>query len=486
MQINENQISAIVDAVVGKMTAGADVKKTVPTVVPNIKKEEVKVKPLSPEEAIGTFADIETAIQAARKAFLEYKSISLAQRNKIIQAVREICMSHVAELSKMGVEETTFGRYEDKLKKNTAAIEKTPGVEDVEAAVWTGDNGATILEKAPYGVIGAITPCTNPSETLICNGIGFIAGGNSAVFNAHPAAKKTSIRTIHLINKAIISAGGPANMLTTVANPTIASAQDLMKHSGINLLVVTGGPAVVASAMKSGKRCVGAGPGNPPVIVDDTADIERAGRDIVAGASMDNNIICVIEKEVIAYKKITDDLKKAMVAAGAYEINKYQSQRLEKIVVNPDNTPNKNWIGKDAHLILKQIGIDADPSTRLIITETGPDHPFAKLEMLMPIIPIIRVDHDIDAAIELAYKLEGGCFHTAGIHSKNIEHMHKMAVRMNTSIFVKNAPFYAGLGLGGEGPISFTIASPTGEGVTTARHFTRYRRCVIAGYFRIV
>ncbi|MFH1436270.1 MAG: aldehyde dehydrogenase [Pseudomonadota bacterium] len=344
----------------------------------------------------------------------------------------------------------------------------------------------TILEKAPYGVIGSITPSTNPSETILCNGIGMIAGGNAVTFNAHPSAKKTSVFTINLMNQAIISEGGPPNLLTTVASPTIQTAQVLMKHPKIGLLVVTGGPAVVATAMKSGKRVVGAGPGNPPVVVNETADFDKAARDIVTSASTDNNIICVIEKEIIATKKAADPLKKALLRNGAFELNSHQARRLEKIVIAEDGKgPNKNWVGKDVQLILKQIGIDVDPSMRLAITETGPDHPFARLELLMPVLPFIRVD-TIDQAIDLAYKLEDGCFHTASIHSAIIDHLHRMAIKMNTSIFVKNGPALAGLGLEGEGPISFTIASPTGEGVTTARHFTRIRRCVVSGYFRIV
>ena len=312
-----------------------------------------------------------------------------------------------------------------------------------------------------------------------------IAGGNSVAFNPHPTAKKTSVYTINLMNKAIISEGGPPNLLTTVSNPTIQSAQTLMTHPKIGLLVVTGGPAVVATAMKSGKRVVAAGPGNPPVVVDETADIDKAARDIVTSASTDNNIICVIEKIIIALKPAADELKKALIKHGAVELSSHQAKRLEKIIVTEDGHPNKKWVGKDIQLILKEIGMEVDPSKRLAITETGPDHPIPKLELLMPVLPFIRVD-DIDTAIDLAYKLEGGCFHTAAIHSRNIERLHKMAIKMNTSIFVKNGPALAGLGLGGEGPASFTIASPTGEGVTTARHFTRIRRCVVSGYFRIV
>lgn len=489
MNVNDNQINAIVDRVVEQLTSGKSPanepppKKPVPRMVES--KETSSLSFTRVEGRRGCFPDIDSAIHAAEKASLEFKSVTVEQRKRIIAAIREICLDHIDEISRIAVDETGLGRYDDKLKKNRLAIVKTPGVEDVEPAAFTGDDGLTLQEKAPFGVIGSITPCTNPSETIICNGIGMIAGGNSVVFNPHPSAKKTSVYTIDLLNRAVLTEGGPPNLFTTVLNPTIQSAQSLMTHPKIRLLVVTGGPAVVAVAMKSGKRVIAAGPGNPPVVVDETADLDKAGRDIVTSASCDNNIICVIEKEIIATQKAADGLKKSLLTHGAVEIGSYQAKRLEKILLDSNGHPNKKWVGKDIQKILAEIGMDVDPSKRMAIVETGPDHPFAKEEMLMPVLPFIRV-RDINDAIDLAYKLEGGCFHTAVIHSKNIDNMHRMALKMNTSIFVKNGMALAGLGMGGEGPTSFTIASPTGEGLTTARHFTRMRRCVISGYFRIV
>jgi acyl-CoA reductase-like NAD-dependent aldehyde dehydrogenase len=488
MKITDNQMKSIVDRVVEQLTAGSGKEQSsaaAPTGSPTPKPPDISITFGQTEGSRGCFPDVDSAIAAAGKAFLEYKSVPVKQRKRIISAIREICLQHLQEISKIAVEETGLGRYEDKLKKNQLAITKTPGIEDVDPKAFTGDEGLTIQERAPYGVIGSITPCTNPTETIICNGIGMIAGGNAVTFNPHPSAKKTSVYTINLMNQAVISEGGPPNLFTTVLKPTIESAQILMKHPQIGLLVVTGGPAVVAVAMKSGKRVIAAGPGNPPVVVDDTANLDKAGKDIVTSASCDNNIICVIEKEIIVTEGAARGLKKSLIEHGAVEVGSYQARQLERILLDEQGHPNKKWVGKDIQKILAEIGMEVDESKRLGIVETGPDHPFAVEEMLMPVIPFIRV-RDIDTAIDLAYRLEGGCFHTAVIHSKNIEHMHRMAVKMNTSIFVKNGMALAGLGLGGEGPTSFTIASPTGEGLTTARHFTRIRRCVLSGYFRIV
>lgn len=498
MAITDVQINSIVDRVVNQLansgnknaannnTANIDIKPQVQA-SGNVKTNAAaNYVGESFADARGCFSDIESAINAAERAFYEYKSISVDQRKRIIATIREMCLEHTPTLARLALDETGLGRYEDKIAKNRCAILKTPGVEDLMPIAFTGDKGLTLLELAPYGVIGSITPCTNPSETIINNSIGMIAGGNAVAFNPHPTAKRTSAYTVDLLNQAIIAAGGPPNLVTTVFKPTIESANILMRHPKIKLLVVTGGPAVVAVAMKSGKRVIAAGPGNPPTVVDGTADIDKAAKDIIASASTDNNIICVVEKNIIVTKDAADSLKKALIKHGGVELSSFQARQLEKIIVDETGHANKNWVGKDVQLILQQIGMNnVEPSKRLAFAETDADHPFAKLELLMPVLPFIRAK-DVDEAIEIAYKLEDGCFHTASMHSRNIDNLHKMAVRMNTSIFVKNGGTLAGLGLGGEGPASFTIASPTGEGVTTARHFTRIRRCVVSGHFRIV
>lgn len=477
MKISDQQINSIVERVVGQMVPEA----------PNTSPKKIDQKPVAPTightpTGLGCFGDIDSAVNAAEKAFVEYQKVPMEKRKEIITAIRKICNENLEQLARMGRDETGLGRYEDKLAKNLCAINKTPGVEDLETTACTGDQGLTLFERAPFGVIGSITPCTNPSETIISNGIGMIAAGNTVAFNTHPSAKKTSAFTINIMNKAIISAGGPPNLLTTVVSPTIASAQKLMTHPKVRLLAVTGGPAVVGAAMKSGKRVVAAGPGNPPVVVDETADIDKAGRDIVMSASTDNNIICVLEKEIIVTEAAADRLKRALIKHGAVSLGDHQARRLKSVILDDENHTIKEFVGKDIQVILKAIGLDVDSSKRMAFAETGPDHPFATTELLMPVLPFIRVK-DIDEAIELAFKLEKGCGHTAVIHSKNIDNMHKMAKRMNTSIFVKNGPALAGLGLGGEGPASFTIASPTGEGVTTPISFTRLLRCVMSGHF---
>ncbi|MBX5480342.1 MAG: aldehyde dehydrogenase EutE [Myxococcaceae bacterium] len=432
----------------------------------------------------GIFDDLDHATDAALAAFEVWRDTPLEVRDRVIEAMRETTRRHNEELSRMAVEETKLGRVEDKLKKNLLVANKTPGTEILRPVAYSGDHGLTITERAPFGVIGSITPTTNPTETILNNGIGMVAGGNAVVFNVHPSAKRVSARHVELLNEAIVSAGGPENLLCALAEPTIDSAQALMKHKNVRLLVVTGGPAVVRAAMNSGKRAIAAGPGNPPAVVDETAHVEKAARDIVNGASFDNNIVCIVEKEVFAVSEIADSLKKHMIANGAFEVTGPAIHRLEKMVV-VDGHPNKEWVGRDATKIAEAAGIRVPSGTRLLFAEVDPTHPFVQAELLMPVIGFVRMP-TVDDCIAAAVQAEHGFGHTATMHSTSLDNLHAMAKVINTSIFVKNGPSYAGLGFGGEGYTSFTIASPTGEGLTTAVHFTRERRCTLKDYFRIV
>jgi acyl-CoA reductase-like NAD-dependent aldehyde dehydrogenase len=356
---------------------------------------------------------------------------------------------------------------------------------------WTGDDGLALVEYAPYGVIGSITPSTNPTSSVICNAISMVAAGNAAIFNAHPGAKRCTNLAVQLMNQAIVEVGGPANLVCAIADPTIESAQEIMRHPGTNLLMVTGGEAVVRVAMQSGKRAICAGPGNPPVVVDETADIDEAARGIVRGASFDNNTVCIVEKETFAVATVAEALKRSMLAHGAYEIDGAQLDRLMKVVftqLGPAGKPgviNKAFVGKNASALLQEIGISVGEEIRLIVTEVAADHPLVVTEQMMPLMPLVRV-RSADEGIDLAKDVEHGFRHTAVMYSKNLDHLSRMARVMDCSIFVKNAPSLAGLGAGGEGFCSFSIASPTGEGITSPISFSRIRRCTLKDAFRIV
>lgn len=438
----------------------------------------------------GSYTSVDEAVQSARLAYNQFRGQgNLSTREEAIEAIREVARDRAEEWGRKAVEETGFGRPDDKRKKIQLCAEETPGVEDIRAEVTTGEHGLTLEEFAPWGVIGSITPSTNPAATMVNNGISMIAAGNAVVFNPHPEAKGICTEAVHQLNKAIQSVGGPPDLLTIISEPTLDTAQNLFHHDDIDLLSVTGGGAVVKEAMKADKRVLAAGPGNPPVVVDETADIPHAAEKIVEGASFDNNVLCTCEKEILAVESIADDLLYQLCQNGAHELTDEQAEELCHVVLEdyPGDDPsvNKDWVGQDAADIAAEIGLDVPDDTRLLVANTGPEHPFAVEEMLMPVIPLIRVP-DVDTAIDWAVELEHGFQHTAMMHSQNVENMHRMAVAVNTSIFVKNGSNLNGLGHEGEGWTSMTITTPTGEGITSARTFVRRRRCVLVDYFRIV
>ncbi|HET9991751.1 MAG TPA: aldehyde dehydrogenase family protein [Kofleriaceae bacterium] len=475
----EEIIARVVERLGGSPTAAP---KHVPTM--NSAPEQARRSNI-PRGTNGVYADADQAAKAARKAFEQNERTPVQTRIKMVENMRKAVLSNNDALSRYAVEETGLGRYEDKLVKNRLVAEKTPGCEILRPIAYTGDDGLMLTERAPYGVMLAFTPTTNPTETILCNAIGMVAAGNAVVFNVHPSAAQVCNWCIHLLNEAIQAAGGPKDVLISIEKPTVESAQTLMKHPLVRIVVVTGGPVVVKQAINSGKKAICAGPGNPPAVVDETANLGKAADAIVRGASLDNNIVCIAEKEVIAVDRIATDLIAELKRQSVLWLDHKQVKDLEKVVLEGDHV-NKNWVGKDAGVIAKAIGISGHGhDLRLLMMEVDEQHPFVQHELLMPVIPLVRV-RDAADGIAAALRVEHGFHHTATMHSTNIDNMAAMARVCNCSIFVKNEASYAGLGLGGEGYTSFTIASPTGEGLTTAMHFTRERRCTLHEAFRFV
>lgn len=465
------------------------IEKMVSDALKEIKIENVgkEVKKDSIEDNYGVFETIEDAIDASYVAQQELLFSKISDRQKYVETIRRAILKkeNLELISKLAVDETEIGCYEHKLIKNRLAAEKTPGTEDLVSSVKTGDDGLTLVEYCPFGVIGAITPTTNPTETIICNSIGMIAGGNTVVFSPHPRATNVSQTIIKMLNKALEEAGAPKNLITMVEKPSIENTNKMIENPKVRFLVATGGPSIVQKVLSSGKKAIGAGAGNPPVVVDETADIKKAAKDIIDGCSFDNNVPCIAEKEVFAVASICDSLIENMKLNGAYLVKDKQIiEQLLSVVAKENGAPKTNLVGKSAKYILDKIGVNVDNNIKAIIMEVDKDHTFVQEEMMMPILPIVRVE-DVDKAIEYAQEAEHGNRHTAIMHSKNIDKLSKMSKIMETTIFVKNAPSYAGIGVGGEGHSTFTIAGPTGEGLTSPKSFCRIRRCVVSDSFSI-
>ncbi|HAF95918.1 MAG: hypothetical protein A2X34_01470 [Elusimicrobia bacterium GWC2_51_8] len=435
------------------------------------------------------FSTVDLAVRAAEKAQVIFQDLGLEARKVIIAAIREVSIENSRRWAEMAVAETGMGRVADKIQKNLLSAGKTPGVEDLSSVSYTGDKGLTLIEYAPFGVVASITPSTNAVATIISNAIGILSAGNAVVFSPHPAAKKCVQDCLVILDKAIRSAGGPANLVSTVANPTQESTRELLAHPLGRMNIVTGGPAIVKVAMTAGKACktIAAGPGNPPIVVDETAVFPDCAREIITGCGFDNNVLCIAEKEVIVTEKAKAVFLECMRKdPRACELSPKQIDQLAGLaIITPGREPklNRDFVGKNPSVMAKAIGLDISDDIRVLWAETPNDHPYVLTEQLSPVLPVTSV-RDIDAAIELAYYAEGENHHTAGMYSTDVRNMTKMGRRMACSIFVKNACTLHGLGLG-EGYTSMSIGTPTGDGITKTRHFARPLQCSLVGYFRI-
>jgi aldehyde dehydrogenase len=440
----------------------------------------------------GIFTCVNEAVEAATEAFEQLSERTLEDRERIIDHIRRISIDQCVELGTMEMEETKIGRLEHKIEKLKTLGERTPGVEFMRSEVFSGDHGLAVIEHAPFGVIGAITPVTHSLPTITGNAVSMIASGNTLVVNPHPSGKKVAAEGVRRFNQAIHRDLGIDNLICVIAEPTLETANEIFKHRGIKLICVTGGPAVARAAMNSGKRAIVAGPGNPPVVVDETADLDRAARAMIKGAAYDNNLLCIAEKEVFVVNEVFDRMLAAMERAGAVRLNSREVDALTRAAIttvgdgdHKHDVPAKEFLGQDAAVLARGIGKTVRPETELLFGETDEHNPFVPVEQMMPFLPFVRC-RDVDEAIAKAKHYEHGFRHTSIIHSNNVRNMTKMGRIMDTTLFVKNGPCMASLGLGGEGYLSFSIATPTGEGVTTPLTFTRERRCSLIDDLRIL
>lgn len=440
----------------------------------------------------GIFHDANEAVAAAREAFERLSERTVEDRRRIIEHIRRISISQCVELGTMEMEETKIGRLEHKIEKLKTLGERSPGVEFMRSEVFSGDHGLAVIEHAPFGVIGAITPVTHSLPTITGNAVSMIAAGNTVVVNPHPSGKRVAVEGVRRFNQAIRADLGIDNLICVIAEPTLQSADVIFHHRDVAIICVTGGPAVARAALNSGKRAIVAGPGNPPVVVDETADLDRAARCIIQGAAYDNNLLCIAEKEVFVVAQVFDQLMAAMERAGAVRLNSSEVDRLTSVAIvqtgegeKRHDVPCKDFLGKDASVLAQGAGRSVPAGTELLFGETDERNPFVGVEQMMPFVPFVRC-RDVDEAIEKARYWEHGFRHTSMIHSHDVRNMTRMGRALDTTLFVKNGPSMAGLGLGGEGYISFSIAGPTGEGVTTPLTFTRERRCSMIDDLRIL
>ena len=466
-QIDEKQIEEIVSQVLRTLQQNGPVTTAQPAVSTGASSSRA-----------GVFGTAAEAIAAAKTAQAALVKLGFAKRREIIEAIKEVSLANAKRLADLAVQDTKMGNAAHKVMKNEGAVTLSPGVEDLLSEAVSGDSGTLLIEYVPFGVINSITPTTNPTSTVINHAIIMLAAGNAVVFSPHPNARDCTEETMHVINEAIVKAGGPANLLTSVANASLRTAKEIMDHADIAMVVATGGASVVRAALSSGKKTIAAGPGNPPAIIDETAEIQEAAKHVIAGTSFDNNLLCIGEKALFVIESVANETIRELTRSGGHLLNANQREALEAVVTE-NGESNKEYIGKDATTILNAAGITAPAGTVAIVVEVPADHEFVINEYLMPILPVVRC-RDFDEALAGAVRAEGGRGHTAVLHTNNTKRITQFSKAMDCSVTVINAPSYASCGLEGEGYLAMTIAGPTGEGFTRPRTFTRQRRLTLA------
>jgi len=478
MQVNETLIRSVVEEVLHRMGANG----SGPAIAPQGARTG----------RFGLFTNPDEAVAAAKEAYEQLSRRTIEDRRRIIGHIRRIAIEQCVELGTMEMEETKIGRLVHKIDKLRTLGERAPGVEFMRSEVYSGDHGLAVIEHAPFGVIGAVTPVTHSLPTATGNAVSMIAAGNTVVFNPHPSGKRVAAEGIRRYNEAIYRDLGIDNLICVIVEPTLETANRIFKHPDIAILCVTGGPGVARAAMQQAKRAIVAGPGNPPVVVDETANLDRAARAIIQGCAYDNNLLCISEKQVFVVEEVFDKMMAAMERAGAVRLNAREVDAITKAAIttvgegeHKHEVPHRDFLGKDAAVLARGIGKTISPDVELIFGETDESNPFVYVEQMMPFLPFVRAKN-VDAAIEMARRSEHGFKHTAIIHSNNVVNMTKMGKALETTVFVKNGPSMAGLGLGGEGYCSYSIAGPTGEGITTPLTFTRERRCSMIDSLRIL
>ncbi|MGD1086221.1 MAG: aldehyde dehydrogenase [Verrucomicrobiota bacterium] len=495
--VNETLIRDIVGEVIGRLNS------SLPAAVPARRVPAAFPAPLPkpPEKScgcparrgrhpFGVFQDANEACAAAEGAFLQLQKKGVGARERVVDIIKMLSDAKAVEWGRLEFEETKIGRLEHKIEK-LRLVRLVPGVEWLRPDARSGDHGITLEEHAPFGVVGAVTPSTHSIPTLSGNAVSIIAAGNAVVFKPHPSAARCAAVAVRAYNEAIRQEIGVENLICLCARPTLDSFQAICSHEAVRLLLVTGGEAAIQAAMRAGKRVICAGPGNPPVLVDDTCGLSRAAQSLIQGAAYDNNLLCVGEKQVFVLDNVADKLMAEMGRQGAARLTSNQLALLTKAAF-PEGPGaggaraglNRDLIGKDASVLARAAGADVMPETRLLFAETEEKHPFVQEEQMMPFLPIVRV-RSVEEGIAAAKESEHQRRHTSIIHSLNIERITAMARALDTAIFVKNGPSTAGLGLGGEGYLSFSIATPTGEGVTNPGTFARARRCVMVDHLQI-
>ena len=397
------------------------------------------------ETQITNHSSIQELVDKARLAQIEFELFNQEQVDAIVRDIGKFVFDNAESLARMAVEETEMGSYDDKVLKNKGKARVIwNNLKDKKSRGGIGEDTDTNLMfvAKPMGVVAAVTPVTNPIVTPMCNGMFALKTGNAVIFASHPKAQKCAEYLTLEFMKIVKSHNGPDNLIQVVTNGSVEKTQQLMQSADV--VVATGGGAMVKSAYSSGKPSFGVGAGNVPVIIDRNIDLQEAVEKIVDGASFDHGIICSHEQFVIAPEENFDKTIELFTNTGKvwFTDNQEQIQKLREVVFQ-DGYLNKGVVGKSAFDVGKMAGIDVPESSRLILLPadgSGTEDVLAK-EKLCPVIAIVPYS-TFEEAVTMAKAnlLVEGAGHSAALHSNNDENIQKAGVELPISRLVVNQP----------------------------------------------
>ena len=388
-------------------------------------------------------------LQSGQWAAKEFATFDRARVWPIVEAVAAVAFANSAKFAELAVRETGFGVVEDKRKKNEFASQGiVDHYRDVDLVSPRIDAENRIVEfPRPAGVILALTPSTNPVSTLYFKVMLALMTRNAIVISPHPLAVDCCTKAAHLLAEAAVGAGAPRDVIQVVDKPSVPLIEALMVDIDTNVILATGGSAVVRAAYSSGNPAIGVGPGNAPVLVDATADVGRAARDVVASKSFDNALLCSAESVLICEQSVSERLVKELVRQGAYLCSTIERDRLRTLLF-PAGKLNTAVVGKDAQWLAKEAGIRVSPRVRVLLTPIDliVSEEMLAHEKLCPVLAL-NVQPDVASAIRAASATLRitGAGHSAAIYSSSVDNVMAFASAVNVLRIIVNAPNSTGV-----------------------------------------
>ena len=390
--------------------------------------------------------EVRTKVEKAYQAWQKYRTFSQEQVDAIVERAAAAARANARRLAEMAVEETGYGNAKDKYIKNLLNCDWLPqrmrGMKTVGVLRELPDQKMVEI-GVPVGVIAAILPTTNPTSTAIYKTLISLKAGNAVVISPHPRAHKCTCATAGILYRAAVEAGAPEEIIQCIDNATLEGTNALMRHERTGVILSTGGAGIVKAAYSSGKPAFGVGPGNVPVLVDTSADLEDAVGKVVVGKSFDYGTVCSSEQAIVAEASLRDRILSLLKANHAYICNDAQKDALGKLLVMPNWSINPQCVGQSPVKLAKMAGFEVPPETSILVAEiagVGKQHPLS-MEKLSPVLALLFVP-DFAKAMDTCYALLkfGGLGHTAVIHAKDDTRIREFGLRMPAMRVLVNTP----------------------------------------------